>query len=376
MFAFPVEMDLNINRRQSSLVFPVSLSVSILGQILAGTIQKYKKPKWNFFLAALLFLTGFLLAAQCRSIAGILLSYGIMVGLAIGIVFNAVMSNTVPWFSSSSSIVAGLLLMSFGLGTVVLGALAAGLIQIFSWRFVFLLFAVFFSLFSLLGALIIKQPPLSILALEGVEKKQLPPLAMVKTPEYKWFFIWFTSILCVDLVIPGHAALYARDMGAIPYLAALATGCNALSNVISRFLTGFLGKFMGEKKIKWMLTAINLLGTALCLLSSLSKNMILLFGSFILLGFVNGGVNVISNNYILECFGRRFYGINLGISNIALAAASFLGPAIAGAIRQKTGSYTGTFLCMLLVAAASVFFLLTWTKRKLRAIEGYKQPIS
>ncbi|MDR2257963.1 MAG: MFS transporter [Treponema sp.] len=63
----------------------------------------------------------------------------------------------------------------------------------------------------------------------------------------------------------------------------------------------------------------------------------------------------------------------LRLASITLAIASFLGPAIAGTIRQKTGSYTGSFLCILVVAAATIFFLLMWDIEKKSA--GHRTPV-
>ncbi|MFV0350778.1 MAG: hypothetical protein ACK5JF_00485 [Oscillospiraceae bacterium] len=59
VFVEPIENDLGFLRQNTSLVFPISLSVSIAGQMLAGFLVQKKHYRANFLLSALLFGVGF-----------------------------------------------------------------------------------------------------------------------------------------------------------------------------------------------------------------------------------------------------------------------------------------------------------------------------
>ena len=67
IFAGPIEVELGFTRQQTSLVFPFSLSVSIFGQMLAGYLQKKIGLRYNFFIAAGLYLSGFSLRSSVRA---------------------------------------------------------------------------------------------------------------------------------------------------------------------------------------------------------------------------------------------------------------------------------------------------------------------
>lgn len=375
ILAGPIEVELGFTRQQTSLVFPFSLSISIFGQMLAGYLQKKIGLKYNFFIAAGLYLIGFWTASKSHTIGQIYLGYGVLVGLAIGMLFNAVLIN-VPAFSlpKNESFGTGVVLMGFGLGSMVLGTLAAQLIQISGWRVVFTGFAIGYAALSLLGSLLI---PSSIhLKSETRQEKKtrdLSPPQLMKLRSYRTFFLWSVVLVWGALVVSGHAALCAAEMTSDPMVASTAVTANAMANIFSRIAFGYSYQRFGERRCRWSLTTLACIGALVCAVSYVGKTLVGLLMGFSVLGAVNGGNSVVGTAYIREKFGRTYFGSNTAMTNLHLAISSFIGPAVAGVIRTQSGSYTSVFLLMVLVSAAAAILLcisIAYEKKELTDLKG------
>ncbi|HBN95897.1 MAG TPA: hypothetical protein DDZ66_06330, partial [Firmicutes bacterium] len=111
IFITPIEKDLGFNRKDTSLVFTISLSISILGQIFAGFLKKKTNSFIVFGIPAVLFFLGFTFAARVQTITSLYLSYGLLVGFGIGMVYNAVLAYALDHFTKNLGLASGLLLM-------------------------------------------------------------------------------------------------------------------------------------------------------------------------------------------------------------------------------------------------------------------------
>lgn len=348
IFVEPIEQEMGFSRSQTSLIFPISLSVSILGQIVAGMFAKRQKIRINFIITAMLCGIGFALAGTIQTIGLLLFSYGVLVGLAIGMMYNGVLASVVLYFEQQADLIAGLLLMSFALGSMALGTLSARLIEQVGWRTTFFIFAMLFTALSLLGALVITQPQIDRggIVKAAFGKQQVSAGTMVRQKAYLLTFIWITVLVSTYLVISGHAALCLSDIGASPYLAAFSIGLMAVANVVARIIVSGMVVHQGTVRVQYLLTFIGLFSSLACLAGYTAKNPLPMLLGYGFLGFLNGGCTIVINSYVMNEFGSRNFGLNMAITNIHLAAASFLGPAAAGVLKENFGNYNSTFLLM------------------------------
>lgn len=359
IFVEPIEADMGFSRSETSLIFPVSLSVSILGQIIAGIFAKKNLIRYNFILTAVLSGFGFYLAGTIQSIGTLLLSYGILVGLAIGMMYNGVLSTVVLHFEEKADFIAGLLLMSFALGSMALGTLSAGLIERIGWRETFWVFSIVFAVLSIVGVMIVRRPALvkEEQVVSDYGKQQIPPGVMVRKKQYILTFIWITVLVSTYLVISGHAALCLYDIGASPYVAAFSIGLIAVANVVARVVISAVFKYLGSVKMQYLLTLIGGVSSAICLVGYLIGLVPAMLIGYGMLGFLNGGCTIVINSYIMNEFGNQNFGMNMAITNIHLAIASFFGPAIAGFLKAGSGDYKSTFVVMISFGIISFFVL-------------------
>lgn len=363
IFINPIESELGFPRKQTALVFTLSLSISILGQIAAGALKRKFSPAVVFGIPAVLFISGFLFASRITNIYGLYLSYGALVGFAIGMIYNAVLAYTLDHFpQKQTGVVSGALLMGFGMGGMVLGTLATYLIDKIGWRSVFFGDGVVFSLLSLVAIFVYRTRNGFHQEEEHINGVGKAPKEMVRSLPYVLLFFWFLTTAAASLTIIGHSAPIASDLGANPYLAAVAAGLVSVLNGLSRVVFGRLYEVLGQKKMKLILTLISVTAGAACLLGYFIGSLIVVLIGYMLAGLENGGNAVYAGTLIKERYGQKNFGINLGITNVHIILASFLGNGLAGQIRTASGSYQGALMMMLCFGVVSLLLFLITTR--------------
>lgn len=357
IFVEPIEADLHLLRQDTALVFTISLSVSIGGQMLAGALNRRLQSRVIYWLIAVFSLIGFFGTAAARGIWGIYLFYGVFSGLAIGMIYNLVLTGVVAQFESGTNLVSGILLMGFGMGPLVLGMAAAGMLAALGWRPTFAALAVFYALVLVAASFLIpsrkSQDAPATGHTGGATTRQ-----MLQSRPYQLFFLWCVALGAATLIVTGHSSLISRDIGANFATASLMTGLVAIASGLTRPVFGRLADVYGGGALKNLLTACSLLGSGAVLAGYAAGSLPLLALGFALAGAANGGNAVYICDFVQAGYGSAHYGMNMAVTNIYMILGSVLGTALAGAIKTQTGSYTPAFVLMLAFSALSGVFSL------------------
>jgi len=195
------------------------------------------------------------------------------------------------------------------------------------------------------------------------EIQDIRPKEMILQKSYWKFFLWAILMSSTGLLIIGHAATYAADLGASLRIAGLAAGFISIFNGISRPLFGHYYDNQGQVKAMAAVGCIFILAIIGLFASYFLKSLVVLFISYGILGIAYGGGPIIISSYTKVCFGGRHYGTNLGITNLNIVAASFVGPWLAGVLRKRWNSYLPAFILMLVLVLASIA-LIPWKEKR------------
>ncbi len=361
IFVSPLEKAFGWNRGQTSFVFTLSMSVSILGQITGGSFVAKRRQRAILRVAAVLLAAGFGWASAITNLPALYLSYGVVAGFAVGICYNATLATVVAHFPDRVGFATGILLMSFGLGSLVLGSATTSLIVGFGWRLAFRALAASFGLVMLAGSFVLR--PADGQASSSGSDADPAPRDMLREASYVKFFLWAVLMSGMGLLILGHAAPFAADLGAPMGLAGLSVGLISMFNGASRLLYGRIYDRRGYVPAMVLACSLYAAATAGLILAHLTGSLWILFPSYAVLGLAYGGGPVTVSTYVKERFGGRHYGTNLGITNLNIVIASFIGPLVAGILRARWQSYLPAFLLMAMFVAAS-FALIPRTRRK------------
>lgn len=354
---------------QLSLTFTLCMVFFCLGGFLSGLTAGKVKVKPKLYLSALLFVIGFFIASKAQSLPTLYIGYGIICGLASGLVYNTVLSVISRWFPDKQGFISGFLLMGFGLGSMIIGSIFTSVTPdaTGSWRRTFLAFGVIVAFVIIAGSFFIVKPQDEDVA---EYKSQLSkaasgsdicftPIQMVKSSSFWLFFLWATFLSATGLALISQATPFARQLSPHTDMSVIAfvVGLISIFNGIGRVLFGYLFDRLGRRRTMNIVTVMFILCCMVLSASIMLSSFSLAVAGFIGTGFCYGGITPTNSAFASIFFGSRYYPINYSIINLNLIIAS-TGSTIAGSLYDTSGSYMSTFLLMAGVSIAALIISL------------------
>lgn len=348
------------------LCFTVMLGCFCLGGVLGGAVAERLGVGFSIPAGGTLGCAGYLLCMPLgEGRLWLLYAAFAAAGLGVGMVYNGVISAVVPRFADKKGFASGVLLMGFGASTLVLGTLAAQLIEspAFGWRPTYTATGALILLSAVIGRFFVLPP-------EGGERRETAPMTglgtvqMLKTARFWVFFALALIGTGFGSGLIAHASYIFTEGGVPQRLAAVAVGLVSVMNGLGRIAFGALHDRFG---FRVSLTADALLyiacgvTAALCVSGGVSVPLI---AAMMLIGACYGAVPTISASVAQEFFGERHYGQNLSVINLNILVGAFAST-IAGGIQTAAGSYSGAiwlFTGLELVSLALVFVLMRVVK--------------
>lgn len=348
-----------------SMVFTVCLFCFCAGGLLAGILST---KGWNFrnllLSSAALFLGGFYLASRTYSLPGLLVSYGLICGLASGIAYNSVISTVSKWFGDKQGLISGILLMGFGFGSFLIGKVYTAFTpaDLGGWRRSFLVMGLVIGLVFFLGSMIIVPPDeaeakrYAKVTKSGGETFSYTTKQMLADRNFWFYLVWVIALSAAGVILIGHASGIALQANSDLDANSLATivGLIAIFNGIGRVIFGGMYDQLGRAKTMNVINGAWLLAISITLAALLVKNGWLLIAGFIASGIAYGGVTPTNSAFIANFYGPKHFAMNFPIINTGLMVASFA-PSLAGWLFDKTKTYTTSlYLIYGLIALALV----------------------
>ena len=351
VFIKPLEAEFGWLRSQTSMVFTISMSFFCIGGIGGSLISKKKSPRLAARISAGCMLVGFLGASQIDSLGGIYIFYGVLCGFGVGLGYNAVLGLAAKWFPDKPGFYSGILLMGFGFGGMLLGAIATAQMNTIGWRDTFKLFGVGFAALLVAGAQCLKEPTEKTGCSPDLKKAQkadekIPELdckQMLSRPSFWLCFLWSIILSAIGLAVIGHAVPNATIIGATMAVATAATGMISVCNGLSRILFGCIFDVLGIRKTMMIISMLFLVSISIVIASILMTNVLLLIVGYIFIGMSYGGVPLTNAYFVLKTYGPKNYAINFSIMVLNILPASLLGPGLASEVYVKTGMYLNVF---------------------------------
>lgn len=367
IFVTPLEAEFGWNRSQTSVVFTISVISLAFGSVTGSLLVRRFSSKMSLRIGALAMAFGLVSSTFIESLGGLFFCYGVICGFSVGIVYNVNINTVLRWFPDRSGMASGLLLMCYGMGSMVLGTLSSWIITQFGWRMAFrILAAVFGGLVFLLAKWIIAPPRRvqHVLSLEAAhhlaesDRKRQSGLELttgqvLRRPSAWLYLLWETVLTASGLGLISHAATISLEVSTSIAAATLLTGMISLANGSGRVCCGML---FDRFPIQNVMMAINGIGIGAMIMLYLAVNWqnhgLLLAGS-ILFGFIYGGVCTANSEFMRRFYGSEHYAGNLTLTNFAGGISAVLGPMVAGSLQLATGSYALPLLYLLALAAAA-----------------------
>jgi OFA family oxalate/formate antiporter-like MFS transporter len=355
VFAKPLMEQFGWLAAQTALAFTVCNAISPVTMISGGKIQDMFGPKWVIFAGGLLFGGGIFLCGLSKSLTWLVVSYGIIAGLGMGLVYSCTIANTVKLFPDKRGLIGGLATAGYGLGSILVPPFANALVAskgiLATFKVLGIIYILVICGFSFL---IIKAPanyipdgwtppaPTKTSAVSGVDKdwKQ-----MLSDPMFYVMLVMLLIGAFSGLMITSQASPIAQGIvGISAAQAAVAVSILALFNSGGRLLCGVVSDKIGRINT---LTSIFVISAAMMMLlttvgtGDYAKFLIAVSG----IGLCFGGFMGVYPAFTADSFGAKNNGVNYGIMFCGFALAGFFGPRTAASMSAASGGdYTKAFV--------------------------------
>lgn len=369
MFAAPMSAAFGLDKVAVGLTFNIMMITFCFGAIGGSQIEKNLGTKGALIIAAVLFLCGFAGTGLFGygSIEVVYLCYGVLGGLGVGVGYNCIVATTNLWFPDKVGFSSGVLMMGFGLGSLILGTLSVNLVASMGLGTVFALIGVITCSVVVVLALPLRRPPAGIVQRMAPEKAGGSGYdpgeqdAALKTPTFYVYWIWAIIVIAIGLATIGNCASDAQlvgiDAGFATLLVGLVSTCNGLARIV-------IGMIYDKTNVKTTMLIDGLVAVAatLCIVGAFTTGVSALYivGAFCC-GFCYGGVPVVASAFSRQRFGSKNYPLNLSLANFAIAFGSVLnivvGVAVGGAENRL-----GVFAVMAALSIAAALNVLPFSR--------------
>jgi Sugar phosphate permease len=369
VFSMPIAAEFSSwNKVQLSFTFTLIMISFCVGCIVGGFLNKKLKIRSYLLLSAALFLSGFFIASRTHSLLGLYLGFGVLCGLASGLIYNGVMSTMSCWFPEKQGFISGMLLMAFGIGSFLIGNLFQAFTPavIGAWRSSFLFLGCLIFVIYVLCSFVCAAPPEGFAppAVSKSKKRFANPVAtdvstkeMMSEKTFWLYYLWAIAISIAGLSIVSQAGFIAREVSttAAPGTVATVVGLISVFNGIGRILTGMSFDRYGRRATMRVIDLGFLVTAGVLIMAINTKSFSLLVLGFILGGLSYGGVTPTNSAFINSYFGNTHFPINFSIINSNMIIASF-GSTIAGALYDATHSYVAACCLMIGMTVLAAIF--------------------
>jgi OFA family oxalate/formate antiporter-like MFS transporter len=330
--------------------------------IPGGRIQDKYGPKVGAMLGGLFLAAGCIFAGLMKSYMGLMIGFGMLGGIGMGIGYAASTPAALKWFGPHRrGLISGIVVAGYGAAAIYIAPLGQYLMDHYGISASFIGLGIIFAVVVVLAGQLLSNPPEGYVppashanppsgstpkgtpAAPAVD--WLPPEMMSRWQYYALTFMFIGSAQSGLLVIANAAPILGKTAGQLEFFAANAWIIAAFGgavNALGRVGTGTYSDKIGRSNA-YML---NGLISALFLLSApfiiRMESVPLLFLAVGVAYWQYGGGLAIMPAFTADFFGSKNLGANYGFVFIGWGLG-FLMPLIAAYIKDYTGSYDLSF---------------------------------
>jgi OFA family oxalate/formate antiporter-like MFS transporter len=368
-----------LTNAQAATPFSVCVIVFALCMIPGGRIHDRLGPKVGPSSGGVCLALGCLLAGWSKSYGGLLLGFGVLGGIGLGLAYASTTPAALQWFGPNRrGLVAGLVLSGYAGAALYVSPLAAYLVQAGGVTFSIISLGIFCAAVVILAGNLLSwpapgyAPPAAPASPGGAPAHAVEtggdwaPGQMLKTWQFYVLILMFSGAIQAGLTIITHAApLLAKTGKAVHFLGAHAWilfSFGVLVNISGKIGTGKYSDSRGRDKA----LSLNCLAGALCLFFLpgiiASQNLFLLLMAVGLGYWLHEGTLALVPAYAADFYGTKNLGMNYVLLSVGGWPLGFLVSRLSRPLRAWTGSLTWVFIFSAMVLIA-VVILARVTKR-------------
>lgn len=353
---------------QASLPYAIGVGVFAVSMVFAGRAQDRFGPRVVATVGGALCGIGLIVAsfASASNALPIILGFGLLTGLGIGLGYAAATPAAVKWFPASrKGLITGIVVAGFGLASVYIAPLTTWLLDNQGVSGTFRVLGIAFIVATVALAQMLVNPPSGFVATSkpvSAGKAIESPAndydwsEMVRTRQFALLWAMYAFSAFAGLMIIGHMAkIAAKQLPATIELGFVLVAVLAVGNALGRVVAGIVADRIGG--VRTMLVVF-IAQAALMGALFVSATPLALVPVAAAIGFCYGANLSLFPSTTAGFFGTTHLGVNYGLVFTAWGVGGVFGSMTAGTIVDNTGAYGLAYgiAAVLCVAAAGLTF--------------------
>ena len=343
-----------------------------ISMIPGGRLQDKYGPSIVATLGGLFLAIGCVAAGLMKSYTGLILGFGVLGGIGMGLGYAAATPAAVKWFGANRrGLIVGIVVGGYGGAAIYIAPLATSLIKAHGLSGSFIWLGILFAVVVLIAGRMLQPPPAGYTAQSTTSaavtasSTSWEPGQMVRTWQYFALLFMFFGAAQSGLLVIGNATKVLNETAkAVPFFAAnawLLASFGGFVNASGRIGTGGYSDKIGRARA-YLLNGVT---CAICLFATpavmKSHNVAMLFLVVGIAYWQYGGGLALMPSFTADFFGSKNLGVNYGLVFLGWGIAFFV-PQMAGYIKDTTGSLDIAFYISGALLAAAVLVSL-WLRR-------------
>jgi MFS family permease len=385
----PIVEEFGWNRGLAAGAFSFGFLVSAAIAPFVGRLMDKRGPRFVIELGVILLTAGLLAATTIRTPWQLYLYLGVLVGGGANCMTYTVQSQYLPnWFVRWRALAIGIAFSGVGVGALVALPWIQALILKDGWRTAcWALGIVVLVLLAPINLLIAKRPQDMGLQPDGGGRAssaarrsnvvdaewaaiEWTVARAVRTARFWWIALGYFCGGFIWYAVQVHQTKYLVDVGFSPMQAAWALGLVAMAGIPGQILLGALSDRIG-REIVWAITCA---GFAICYAALLGlaagPSPVLLYVMVLSQGLLGYAVTSLMGPVVAEIFEGPHFGSIFGLVTVPLIVGGAAGPALAGLLYDRTGSYGAAFWLCIALSAVGAVAIWRASPGKVRAVAG------
>lgn len=343
---------------RAGIMFAIFVLQIALGAMspFAGRLLDQFSAGWLVPLGGFLLAAGLLLVSFATSLWQIILLYASLLPAA-AILTGPLAAQTIitRWFREHRGLAIGISAVGTSIGGFVMPILAGAMLAELDWRTAT-------QYLALLSLIVICPTAWLVLRRKPSDRPSFAPSsaghALPPIDQRDWstreilttrnFWLPVIALLPINMAFGGiqfNLAAYALDLGNSLGNAAWLISLLSLSMIVGKVFFGFMSDRLQDRYLCWIAAAF--MSMTLILIRG-DPSYFLLNVCSILLGLSAGGLLPLMGAIYSRRFGARSFGRVIGLVTMVITLGG-VGPLIAGAVFDATGSYDAAFLLFLFI---------------------------
>jgi predicted MFS family arabinose efflux permease len=357
VFFKPIEESMGWSRTGISGVALLNWIAMGLGSFVWGWLSDRIGTRSVVLAGGFLLGLGLVLSSQVGALWQLYVTFGGLVGFAVGAFYAPLTSTATKWFVANRGLAVALLSAGIGVGILIIAPLVRWLVTLWDWRVAMLALGDLAWVVILPVALIIRERPDEPAPDGGPPRgRDYSTGDVIRAPQF-WAIALAHFACCAAHSGPiFHMVTNAIDHGVAAMAAATLLSVSGVASVVGRIATGVLADRIGAKQT---LVGVLTLQATMVFLYLFARDTGTFYALGAVFGLAYGGVMPLYALVTREYFGEKVMGTAYGavflVSTLGMGLGSFAG----GVLFDRLGSYNWLFVTSGAIGAAAVLIAMT-----------------